>query len=72
MNRMDGMGKLWIEQILIDDDIVNNRKGKKRIFSFDFSLIWTLLSNMGCLFSYFFRPSANADIVETPRQVFSW
>ncbi|CAF0953293.1 unnamed protein product [Adineta ricciae] len=27
---------------------------------------------MGCLFSYFFRPSANADIVETPRQVFSW
>ncbi|CAF3836229.1 unnamed protein product [Adineta steineri] len=27
---------------------------------------------MGCLFSYFFRPSASADIVETPRQVFSW
>ncbi|CAF2433399.1 unnamed protein product [Rotaria sp. Silwood2] len=27
---------------------------------------------MGCLFSFFFRPSASADIVETPRQVFSW
>ncbi|CAF4633078.1 unnamed protein product [Rotaria sp. Silwood1] len=27
---------------------------------------------MGCLFSFFFRPTASADIVETPRQVFSW
>lgn len=27
---------------------------------------------MGCLFSFFFRPSASADIVEPPRQVFSW
>ncbi|CAF1110038.1 unnamed protein product [Rotaria magnacalcarata] len=27
---------------------------------------------MGCLFSYFVRPTASADIIETPRQVFSW
>ena len=30
------------------------------------------LFGMGCLFSFFFRPSASADIVEPPRQVYSW
>jgi hypothetical protein len=52
-----------------DLDIVNKRKEKKVFF---FRSVWTLLLAMGCLFSYFLRPSASADILDTPRQLFSW
>jgi hypothetical protein len=77
-----------ISPLVIDDDIVNKRNQrrekdkKEERFVSDFVFFFfpdeeeegaqIALFDMGCLFSYFFRASASADIVETPRQAFSW
>lgn len=55
-----------MEEVDIDHDIVNKRKeGEKKDLR--------AIRDMGCLFTYFFRPSPNADIVEIPpAPIFSW
>jgi len=51
-----------MKTILIIADTCKQKEEKKSY--------WVL--DMGCLFSYFFRPSIDVDIIEPPKQVFSW
>lgn len=65
-------GKRWNE-VDIDHVIVNKRKEGRRERERKRKDLRRTIRDMGCLFTYFFRPSPNADIVEIPpAPIFSW